>query len=163
MRTTIVEQTKDSRVLLSEADFAAIAVTVRDNNPGMDDETAERILAEALKYLAACGLPHDGSLRPSRVVDEGWHALILWTQVYGPLCSKLAGRFIHHVPERGNVAKHDPDALTRTTAAILAAGYTPDYTLWRAPGDSTIAVAADCEHTKCGDAACAPPCDSTPN
>ncbi len=161
---TITEDTaKDPRALLTNDDFEAIAVTVRDNNPGMTDETARRILAEALKFLAACGMPHDGSLRPSRVVDEGWHALILWTQVYAPLCQKLAGRFIHHVPERGNPANHDPNALTRTTAAILAAGYTPDYTLWRAPGDNTIAVAADCEHTKCGDAVCAPPCDSTPN
>ncbi len=54
----------------------------------------------------------DARLRPSRVVDEGWHALILHTRVYSELCEGV-GRFVHHMPEPSDGSRHNPAELIR--------------------------------------------------
>ncbi|MEK8172247.1 hypothetical protein NKH77_32090 [Streptomyces sp. M19] len=131
--------------LLHSDERAAVARTVRDNNPGMSQEMAERIVDEATKFVAVCAKnPHE-RLRPSRVVDEGWHALILHTALYTDFC-RIFGRFVHHTPESPDPARHDPDALTRTQEHIVASGFTVDDALWLAPTDETIPVAASCSH-----------------
>ncbi|RCG19801.1 hypothetical protein DTL70_24140 [Streptomyces diacarni] len=73
----------------------------------MSQVVAERIVAEALAFVAACTQPTSRGLRPSRTVDEGWHALILHTRGYEGLCGRL-GRFIHHVPEPPRPGRHHP-------------------------------------------------------
>lgn len=52
---------------------------MRDNNPDMNDATAQRIVTEALKFVAAAAQFPTVKITPSNVVDEGWHALILHT------------------------------------------------------------------------------------
>lgn len=138
-----------ARSLLTAAQFTDVAATVGRNNPGMTTELTERITEEAVKFVAAAAAAPGQGLRPSRTVDEGWHALILHTQVYARLCAVLGG-FIHHVPEPPNPARHDPSALVRTQEAIRNAGFTPDPMLWLAPGDPSILVAASCEHSEGG-------------
>ncbi|MDT0346023.1 hypothetical protein [Streptomyces litchfieldiae] len=66
---------RDPRHLLSSEEFAAVAATVLDNNPGMRPGVASRIVAQGLAYVATAG-DTEMPLAPSRVVDEGWHALI---------------------------------------------------------------------------------------
>ncbi|MET8678904.1 hypothetical protein ABZW18_15345 [Streptomyces sp. NPDC004647] len=138
-----------ARSLITDAEFADVTATVQDNNPDMAADVAERIVEEALKFMAACAVTRGGGLNPSRVVDEGWHALILHTGVYARLCERL-GRFVHHVPERADPIRHDPAALDRTQQAIVDAGYEPDLTLWPAPTDESIPVSANCEHSPPG-------------
>ncbi|WP_078966665.1 phage major capsid protein [Streptomyces sp. WM6378] len=75
--------------------ITAGAATVTDNNPDMDEATAERIATEALKYVAAAAQFPTVHIQPSKVVDEGWHALILHTQLYAKLCEGL-GHFVNH-------------------------------------------------------------------
>jgi hypothetical protein len=88
---------RDPRDLLTADTFAGVAKTVLDNNPGMTAGLAERITAEAIKFVVA-GAIHPGvPLAPSRVVDEGWHALILHTRPYARLCTDH-GPFVHHSP-----------------------------------------------------------------
>lgn len=154
---------RNPRDLLTASAFEAVAATVQSNNPGMDVDVAERITAEALKFVAAAAVERGRGLRPSRTVDEGWHALILHTKVYAKLCARL-GRFVHHVPERRDPTRHDAGALDRTQAAITAVGYRPDMTLWLGPTVG-VPVAADCEHSGCSSACadCTGPCESTPN
>lgn len=135
--------------LISPEGFRAVAQTVQRANPGMAGNVAEAIADEALKFVAACAAAPKARLRPSRVVDEGWHALILHTQIYTGLSRRL-GTVVHHVPEAPDPGRHDPDALARTQRAIRDAGYIPNPELWRAPTDSTIPVAADCEHSEPG-------------
>ncbi|MER7704651.1 hypothetical protein ABTX81_17380 [Kitasatospora sp. NPDC097605] len=137
----------DARSLITGAEFAGVAATVQRNNPGMALDMAERITTEALKFVAACAASPRSSLKPSRTVDEGWHALILHTVPYARLCKKL-GLFVHHTPEPPDTTRHDPDALNRTMAAITAAGYDVDVALWKPPTDRSIPVAAECEHTE---------------
>ena len=127
--------------------FDAVTATVRDNNPGMQPDLAERIVTEALKFVAtAARFPRHG-IAPSPVVDEGWHALILHTNAYADLCERLGAGFIHHQAERPDPQRQDPLVLTRTVVLMDEAGYPADQFLWANPvGD----FAANCQHTpKC--------------
>ncbi len=139
----------DARDLLTPTEFAGVAATVLRNNRDMDPVVAERITAEALKFLAAAAHSPGQGLRPSRIVDEGWHALILHTKVYANLCTQLGG-FIHHVPEPPDSTRYNPGALERTQGAISEAGFEPGPMLWLAPGDPSILVAASCQHSPGG-------------
>lgn len=131
--------------LLSDDEFAAVVATVLDNNPGMRHPLAERIVTQALAFVATAAVT-ETSIAPSRVVDEGWHALVLHTRLYERLSDRL-GRFVHHVPERPGAGGYDPAWLTKTTAAMRATGYDVDHELWRDPRDSAIPVAAPAQHT----------------
>ncbi|MFI0257621.1 glycine-rich domain-containing protein [Streptomyces sp. NPDC017056] len=158
---------KNVRELISAAAHVSIVSTVKDNNPGMDVTTAVRITDEGLKFVTACAATPDAALAPSRVVDEGWHALILHTSVYAELCDSL-GRRVHHYPgyAPGN---YDPAILERTQDAIRAAGYDVDADLWGPPGGAElVTVAAQCQHSPPDDGptkpmpAPRPPCRDKP-
>ncbi len=139
------------RALLADDQYDGVRATVLDNNPDMDEATAGRIVDEALKFVAACAQFPDVAIAPSRVVDEGWHALILHTQLYADLCTKLGGNFIHHVPERPDPSRHDADIMRRTVALIGEAGHSVEQDLWRSPDDALVLVAAKCQHSpNCG-------------
>lgn len=159
--TTETRVTRDVRDLIHPEDLVAVTGTVQRNNPGMALDVAELITLEALKFEAACAAHPQDRLRPSRVVDEGWHALILHTRVKAALADRL-GLFVHHVPEAPDTGRHDPNALTRTQDAIRAAGYTPEPALWIAPTDTSIPVAASCEHSEGGgEGTCTGDCSNT--
>jgi hypothetical protein len=130
--------------VLASAEFDGVVRTVLDNNPGMPRDTAARIVSEALKFVVAGARFPGLALAPSRVVDEGWHALILHTRLYATLCGRHGG-FVHHTP--GYDPTHfDPSILDRTRFAIARAGYETDPALWRSPADRTVGVAASCQH-----------------
>ncbi|MGW1299038.1 glycine-rich domain-containing protein [Streptomyces sp. NPDC002514] len=136
----------DVRALLTPAAFGGVVATVIDNNPGTDEAMAQRIVEEALKFVAAAVQFPTVRITPSNVVDEGWHALILHTNLYEKLCSRL-GRFVHHWPERPDAGRHDEHALTRTIALLEQAGHTVDGELWTGPAKALVPVAANCSHT----------------
>ncbi|MFJ9031938.1 hypothetical protein ACIRQP_26135 [Streptomyces sp. NPDC102274] len=144
--TTQAPATRDARALLTDEEFTAVAGTVQRNNPGMEEAVARSITEEALKFEAACAFNPGARLKPSRVVDEGWHALILHTRIKAQLANAI-GIFVHHVPEPPDTSRHDPHALARTQDAIRAAGYTPEAALWAGPSNGTIPIAASCEHS----------------
>lgn len=139
---------RTGRELLAEDEFDAVAATVVDNNPGMSQTLAERITEQALAFVATAATT-DVAVAPSRVVDEGWHALILHTRLYALLGNRL-GRFVHHIPQRPDSAAFDPDWLTRTKDAMQAAGYEVDEVLWTDPRDTSIEVTAPAQHTPHG-------------
>ncbi|GAA2049620.1 hypothetical protein N0X72_18220 [Streptomyces carpaticus] len=134
------------RALLTPAAFEGVVATVIDNNPGMEERTAERIVTEALKFVeAAARFPND-NITPSNVVDEGWHALILHTHLYKKLCARL-GRFVHHWPERPDTGRHDRHVLAHTVTIIERAGHSVDRELWTGPTTASVLTAARCSHT----------------
>ena len=136
--------------MLTPADLAAVTATVLDNNPGMPEETAGRIVADALAFVATAAAHPGEPIAPSRIVDEGWHALILHTAVYARLCEQL-GWFVHHYPERPDSARQTADVLAHTDALMRAVGYEPDPELWTLPTRGRIPVAAKCGHAPmCG-------------
>lgn len=137
------------RALLSDTEFNGVMHTVLDNNPGMEPDLAGRIVIDALAFLATAARTPVG-LVPSRVVDEGWHALVLHTALYQSLCFRLCGGFIHHLPERPDPSNRAHSSVERTVAAIEAAGYSVDADLWRGPEDTLVTVAASCRHSDDG-------------
>ncbi len=143
MTTTVAAL--DARSLLTPHDFTGVVATVLDNNPGMDPATAERIVVDALAFVATAARLPGEPMAPSRIVDEGWHALILHTAVYADLCERL-GLFVHHYPERPDATRQKPGVLAHTLKLMRAAGYAPDPALWVLPAEGSIEVAAKCGH-----------------
>lgn len=146
-----------ARALLSDEGFDRVAHLVQRDNDGIDEALAARIVNEALKFVAAAGQATGRHLRPSRVVDIGWHALILHTAMYRELC-RHTGRFVDHRPEGPATLRRAADTLDRTMEAIREAGYEPDAYLWGALADTEI-HGGDCMHSECteGGSACAAP------
>ncbi|MEV8523238.1 hypothetical protein AB0451_03620 [Streptomyces sp. NPDC052000] len=138
-----------ARPILTDAQFNDVRATILGNNPGMEPDLAGRILEQALAFLATCGQHRDARIAPSRVVDEGWHALILHTALYADVCARLGG-FVHHFPERPDPLRQTREIIDRTVSFIEATGYTVDAELWRIPTEELVSVAADCGHTPPG-------------
>ncbi|WP_382464698.1 glycine-rich domain-containing protein [Streptomyces noursei] len=137
---------KSARSLLPAARYDAVCPTIRTDNPAIEADDAAAILNEALAFIAACAQFPDARLVPSRVVDAGWHALILHTTTYAELCEEL-GAFMHHQPEAPDPTRYNQDAIDRTTALIEETGYSVDLDLWGPPDGDLIAVAANCQHS----------------
>ncbi|WP_369386211.1 hypothetical protein AB5J72_00155 [Streptomyces sp. CG1] len=107
---------------------------------------AWRIVEEALKFVTACSVNPGVGLAPSRIVDEGWHALILHTAMYADLCERLGGAYVHHYPG-WDPTHYDPEILDRTCEEIAELGWEADPELWGPPSDETlVSVAAQCQH-----------------
>jgi hypothetical protein len=138
---------RDPRTLLTPHEFDSVVTVIMEVNRGMELAVAERIACEGIKFVTVAAEFPDQDIAPSRVVDEGWHALILNTAIYAALCERLGGGFIHHIP--GPNATHwDPPILDRTRDLIRQAGFTVDDELWAHPEDRTFTVAANCQHSK---------------
>ncbi|TKA11387.1 glycine-rich domain-containing protein [Actinacidiphila oryziradicis] len=136
-----------ARGLIDDETFTAVVKTVQGNNPEMAQEMCERIVTEALKFVATGAEHPNAGIAPSRVVDEGWHALILHTKAYTKLCDGLGG-YVHHQPQQPDPDRYDPTVITRTTTLMATAGYAPDLELWGSPTEGlALAVAADCQHS----------------
>lgn len=135
-----------ARLLITDERFSSCRSTVMDTNPDMTQEMAGRIVEEGLKFVAACSRNRGVGLAPSRIVDEGWHALLLHTAMYADLCTSLGGGFVHHYPGY-DPTNYDPEILNRTRQSIAALGYVADLELWSAPSEETwVSVAAKCQH-----------------
>ncbi|WP_433571772.1 glycine-rich domain-containing protein [Streptomyces sp. CA-251247] len=135
-----------ARQLLSDAEFNAVLGTILTNNPDMAIEMGGRIITQALAFVATAACKPGRAVTPSRVVDEGWHTLILHTELYWRLCARF-GNFVHHIPEQPDSGRHDQAVIHRTTTLIRAAGWDVDEDLWCGPEDSLVAVAAKCRHS----------------
>lgn len=59
---------------------------------------ARKILDGALGFLLLCAKESKGNFSPSREVDIGWHAFLMYTKEYAAFCQNVAGTFIHHCP-----------------------------------------------------------------
>ncbi|MFE0459700.1 glycine-rich domain-containing protein [Kitasatospora sp. NPDC058965] len=143
---TGVTRPLDARELLKADDYECVVATVLDNNPGMGRELAERIIREALKFVATAAINRNSRIAPSRVVDEGWHALILHTKLYEGLCASLGG-FVHHFPERPDPSRFNGAVVQFTTSLMADTGFPADPRLWGDPRTGVIVVAASCTHS----------------
>ncbi|WP_405667998.1 glycine-rich domain-containing protein [Streptomyces sp. NBC_00055] len=129
--TTATPVRVDARGLVPEELFGRlVARIVKDEK--IEKPLAERIMTDALGFLAACGANPGAPLGPSELVDIGWHTFILYTQEYAAFCQRVAGRFIHHAPADEPGVTYEPKRDTRLRAidAMVALGYEPDRALW---------------------------------
>ncbi|MCG8917511.1 hypothetical protein L6E12_17140 [Actinokineospora sp. PR83] len=125
----------------------------------MDRSLAERVVDQALAFLAACAVNTADPLAPSELVDVGWHTFILHTRDYAQFCHRIAGRFIHHVPTSEYDRNADGDnaraTLVRTVEAIERTGLALDEDLWSTSG-SKCQKCSGC-HNGCHDDPPPPP------
>jgi hypothetical protein len=139
-----------ARMLITDDQFTSCRLTVMDANPDMPASLANRIVEEALTFIAACSRNPGAGLVPSRIVDEGWHAAILHTAMYADLCERLGGRMLHHSPGHGP-ENYAPEILDHTREKITELDWTTDGELWVAPSNETlVSVAAKCQHSDDG-------------
>ncbi|MGW5820616.1 glycine-rich domain-containing protein [Streptomyces noursei] len=129
--TTAIPVRADARALVSEELFGRlVARIVKDER--IEEPLAERIMTDALAFLAACGANQGSALGPSEQVDIGWHTFLMYTEEYADFCERIAGRFIHHSPADvpGVVYEEKRDTRLRSIGAMRALGYEPDPELW---------------------------------
>ncbi|WP_199834458.1 glycine-rich domain-containing protein [Streptomyces sp. NRRL F-5755] len=138
-----------ARALLPASEFLAVSETIAAGNKGMPKATAEQVLVQALAFVATAARYRGAAIAPSRVVDEGWHALILHTAPYSALCRRLGG-FVHHYPQPPDPQRQSQAVIDHTTALITEAGFVVDGELWLRPAEGSVPVAADCGHTPPG-------------
>jgi hypothetical protein len=134
------------RELISPALFFRLVSRIADEE-SVSREYAERIMDQALAFLAACALNPDAGLAPSETVDVGWHTFLLYTREYAAFCEQVAGRFIHHTPDdeagaprvdddtAGGAAQAKTMTIGVTVNAMRAAGLPVDIDLWIRAGD----------------------------
>ncbi|WP_455360035.1 glycine-rich domain-containing protein [Streptomyces sp. SYSU K21746] len=131
---------------LIDAELFDRLVVFLEHEEGLPRPVAERVMDQALAFLAMTAHRNDVPLSPSKRVDPGWHAFVLHTREYAAWCQQYAGRFIHHNPFKGRRLR-DGVAITRTVQAIEDAGFVVDHELW--------GTAASCNPpTCCGDGPC---------
>lgn len=150
MTTTLTAERTTGRSLISPELFDRLTHRIVTDDK-LDQRLAERVLDQALAFLATCAPNTNGRLVPSRLVDIGWHTFLLHTRDYAAFCDQVAGRFLHHVPTEPEdpTAHGEPAraALARTVTAIEENGFVIDPDLWpRSAG-------ADCTgcHNGCHD------------
>ncbi|EIV94550.1 hypothetical protein [Frankia sp. QA3] len=141
------------RDLIPQKLYKRLVARLEVDHPEVADD-AGRIVDQALAFLAACGPALDRGLRPSRAVDLGWHTFLLFTKDYSLFCRKVAGTYIHHVPDDkpasagkcapepdgchagGDPAGHPGSGgIARTVRAIERLGYQIEPDLWASAAD----------------------------
>jgi hypothetical protein len=90
--------------------WSRLCSRISKEHPEISRDMAERIMNEALGFLALCAADHSG-YGPSDTVDIGWHAFLEYTYEYEAFCHELAGRFLHHTPTdiKGVLESAKPD------------------------------------------------------
>ncbi|QEN15852.1 glycine-rich domain-containing protein [Mycolicibacterium sp. ELW1] len=83
---------------------------VKDRVAATADE-AELLFTEAKKYLVLCEATPEMSFgMPSAMVDQAWHAFILFTTEYTDFGHRFFGHYVHHSPVVDYDPTYDPTA-----------------------------------------------------
>ncbi len=147
--TAVITRPIAARTLVRAPLFEVLARrTVTDF--GVHPTMADRVMDQATALLAtASQARHPLGLRPSPLVDPGWHAWLLYPVRLREFFISIGGRHVDHIPDDDpfatRTATSTPTAsLARTVEAITRAGYVVDPELWPA-------AAADCaDEGNCG-------------
>jgi len=67
--------------------------------PGLSEVHQDQVFEALRQWFMVCGHANRQFVSmPSQVVDDAWHAFILFTRNYELFCRKAFGRFLHHTP-----------------------------------------------------------------
>ena len=148
--TSAITDRVSGRSLVSDVLFERLVARIVADEQ-IERQMAERLMDQALAFLRACASNQGRPLSPSRYVDIGWHTFILYTREYAEFCERIAGFFIHHVPDDEDAAlsDHPGQTLARSVEAIQAAGLEVDDELWLTPA-SMKGRRNGCSNLGCG-------------
>ncbi len=77
----------------------AVLNKFREVRPNLTREQEQLVFAALRDYFHLCRMAGRRMVSmPSHVVDDAWHAFILYTRGYDQFCSRAFGRFLHHTP-----------------------------------------------------------------
>jgi hypothetical protein len=96
----------------------------------LSEEWVDMAILEFRRYLVVRLLSPEPVMMLSAVVDEVWHASILFTRLYADLCQRIFGHFLHHDPEMQPIA--DPSAEWRVFEDRYTALFGTPGALWQA-------------------------------
>ena len=96
----------------------------------MSEDWVDLAILEFQRYLAVRLLSPEPVMMLSAVVDEVWHATILFTRLYADLCRRVFGHFLHHDPEMQPIT--DPSAKWRVFEQRYTALFGAPGALWQA-------------------------------
>lgn len=100
-------------------------------------DDAGAIVDETLLYLWVVANYPGESLPPSTLVDDGWHAFLLYTREYEAYCLDEYGFKIHHCP--GDAATAITGTAAGTAAFMRRHGIPYNAELWP-DGDATPCI-----------------------
>ncbi|WP_203757078.1 glycine-rich domain-containing protein, partial [Catellatospora bangladeshensis] len=130
--TTLLDQ--NQRDAIPDQVASLLVKDVQQQFPTWSVNFCQRGVSQMVGFLAACAVAPE-PLGPSTVVDRFWHAFIIRTRDYTDFCEKVAGRYIHHIPQ--DEREHDPRLpgtgsviRSRTISAIEASGHAVDLEFW---------------------------------
>jgi hypothetical protein len=84
-------------------------------------------------------------------VDDAWHTFLIYTREYADFCDQIAGRFIHHVPEKDSDGQ-DADAIKESRESYERTlvdyeklfGRTPSEEIWPRLGQGSTSGNSAC-------------------
>lgn len=77
----------------------AVITKFREVRPNLSSQEEELVFAALRDYFHLCNQAGRRMVSmPSQVVDDAWHAFILFTRGYQQFCRRAFGRFLHHTP-----------------------------------------------------------------
>ena len=80
---------------------------------GLTQEQARALFEDVKRFMALC-VSTPQPLAPTKAIDQGWHAFILFTKDYAQFCKDYCGRFVHHAPEDPFAKVRDYESVRRT-------------------------------------------------
>ncbi|MEG9884477.1 MAG: hypothetical protein V6Z86_07655 [Hyphomicrobiales bacterium] len=95
-----VEDARRRTAIAENIDLSPILARYR-REQGLADEIVKDHTRELIRFLAlsATALNRKRSYGMMGTIDKLWHTFVIFTREYAGFCDKVAGRFIHHVPE----------------------------------------------------------------
>lgn len=112
---------------------APILLAKLEKNLSISSAEALRSVTEVAKFLSLCAASNE-TLTPSKLVDDVWHEMILFTRSYQSICTRYLGRFVHHQPS--NNSEQEENQYLKTLSLYQKYYGTPDSKYWPMPGRS---------------------------
>ena len=96
--TPDTENAEETKAAVLSSDFACVVRSLsRDFGDKWGTDSIETLVEEYKRFFALMILA-PFPVVPSPRIDKAWHAHILVTRRYMDDCSRLAGKYIHHLP-----------------------------------------------------------------
>ena len=117
---------------------------------------AIRHARELKRFLALCAINPNAKYGMRGEVDDLWHVFMFFSLDYTDFCEKVAGHYIHHVPEKRGAFTAEDRAASQSSYELMLADYeaifkeAPPADIWPRLGANTNKAAGDACGSSCG-------------